>query len=286
MYRGTGGIIRRCDALARGYSDKELHRARRCGDLVSLGPGAYAAADDFAALDTYGQHRLRVKAAVHRSNNAVVSHVSAAVMHGFDVWNLPLAHVHMTVNRASGGAARDRTFFHATPFSPAEVAEIDGVPVTTAARTLVDLGRTASFEEAVVVGDHALRLGATTPDDLRAALTLCSGRKGVPAARRVIEFVDGGSGSVGESRSRVTILELGLPQPQLQKDIYDAYGRFVARVDFYWPEFGVVGEFDGFGKYSMTPGKSERDMLRAEKAREDALRELGLIVVRWTWADL
>jgi hypothetical protein len=59
------------------------------------------------------------------------------------------------------------------------------------------------------------------------------------------------------------------------------YGRFVARVDFYWEDFGVVGESDGNLKYE----RGARAIVE-EKARHKELEELGLVVVRWGWADL
>jgi hypothetical protein len=61
-----------------------------------------------------------------------------------------------------------------------------------------------------------------------------------------------------------------------------------ARTDFYWPEFRTVGEFDGKVKYGrgLRPGQSSGDVVYAEKLREDALRDLGYQVVRWTWGEL
>ncbi|MGH8962686.1 MAG: hypothetical protein ACRDWT_16110 [Jatrophihabitantaceae bacterium] len=62
--------------------------------------------------------------------------------------------------------------------------------------------------------------------------------------------------------------------------LFDTGGRFVGRADFYWPEFGVVGEADGRMKYD------DRTVLLAEKRRREALEALGLIVVRWHWTDV
>ncbi len=47
-----------------------------------------------------------------------------------------------------------------------------------------------------------------------------------------------------------------------------------------WPELGVIGECDGLLKYSGS------DALIQEKIREDRIRALGFIVVRWTWNDI
>lgn len=62
----------------------------------------------------------------------------------------------------------------------------------------------------------------------------------------------------------------------------------IARTDFWWPGRRVVGEFDGLGKYTRAQpgGRSPAEVVVAEKLREDRLRDLGLRVVRWTWADL
>ncbi len=66
-------------------------------------------------------------------------------------------------------------------------------------------------------------------------------------------------------------------------------GRFVARSDFGWPDFGVLGEFDGKTKYGellRKPGQTAEQVLIAEKQREDQMRELGWVVIRWMWQDL
>lgn len=290
----THGIIHRADAIARGYTDNELHSARRRGDLIPLGRGVYISAVTYAELDAVARHRVAVNAALSPStgnaatqmSGGVASHVSAAVMHGLDLWNLDLSKVHVTKTRRSGGTSTRRRVLHAGRLPPEEIVTVDGVLVTSPARTIVDIACANGFEQAVVVGDHALRIGATTADGLRGALDLAAFRQGVARARRVAAFVDGLSESVGESRSRVLIDQLGLPRPLLQQPLYDASGHFIGRTDFFWPQLGVVGEFDGIAKYSMVPGKSQDEALRAEKQRENALTSAGYIVVRWLWEDL
>ena len=73
--------------------------------------------------------------------------------------------------------------------------------------------------------------------------------------------------------------EYGLPVPDLQRELVIFDGRRV-RVDFYWEDLGVVGEFDDNEKYT-----GPRDLIN-EKRREDGLRDLGLEVVRWGWTEL
>ena len=124
-----------------------------------------------------------------------------------------------------------------------------------------------------------------TAADLTVEIVGLDRRRGVRAARRAIALLDPLSESPGESLSRVRMAELGIPTPHLQRELRDAYG-FVARVDFMWPERGVVGEFDGRSKYGMDGDtRAAADRLWQEKLREDRIRALGLTVVRWTWDD-
>lgn len=82
--------------------------------------------------------------------------------------------------------------------------------------------------------------------------------------------------------------DYGFPRPRLQHPFYDAQG-LIGFVDFWWPELGIIGEFDGQGKYlrdEFTHGRSQAEVIADEKRRENRLRALGHIVVRWEWADL
>jgi hypothetical protein len=83
-----------------------------------------------------------------------------------------------------------------------------------------------------------------------------------------------------ESLSRLVFPILGIPRPEMQKHIFDRYGRLVGRADFYWDEFGVAGEADGRSKYDG------RAILTEEKQRQEAFENLALVVVRWGWQDV
>jgi hypothetical protein len=222
------------------------------------------------------------------SPDACVSHVSAAVAHSLPVWSIPLARVHITRNRSSGGRTRRQSVVHTGRIASDEQIEVNGLHVTSAARTVVDLARTVPFEQAIVVGDAALRMGTTTRDELTEQLDRARRRSGRPAAQRVVDFLDGRAESVGESRSRVALRQSDLPAPELQACIVGHDATVVARVDFLWPERGVIGEFDGMVKYhkEMRGDRPPEQVVIEEKVREDALRALGWIVVRWTWQDL
>jgi hypothetical protein len=164
---------------------------------------------------------------------------------------------------------------------------IDNMPATSLARTVLDLARTLPMTQAVAAGDRALALGLTR-EELDSGLMIMERWPGVRAARRVVDFLDVRSESAGESVSRVRLTEEGLPPPEPQHEIFGADGRLIARVDFYWEEHKTVGEFDGKIKYGrlLKPGQRIEDVIFDEKLREDAVRDLGLQVVRWIWPDL
>ena len=181
-----------------------------------------------------------------------------------------------------------KVIVHSAHLEPDEITVIDGIRVTTVPRTVIDIARSSPFEQAVVVGDSALQKRMTTTAELREHLLRARKRPGVRAAAKVIDFVDGRSESVGESRARVAMHHSGMPTPELQANVFDDEGELIARVDFLFEELGVIVEFDGKIKYQkeLRGNLSAEEVVIAEKLREDRLRALGWVVVRITWADL
>ncbi|MEV0295712.1 hypothetical protein [Nocardia sp. NPDC050710] len=277
--------ISRGDALVAGFTDRELHgaawrRVRR---------GSYIEAEGAAELTAEERHLVLTNAVVQASSpDATVSHVSASIAHGLTMWGVPLSRVHLARDRSTGGRATRQVVLHSMRIDADEIVRVGDLSVTSVARTVIDLARTVPFEQAVVAGDSALRLGKATRAELAEQLARSVGRPGVPAARRVVDFLDGRSESAGESRSRVAMRAVRLPAPELQAHILTPDHQEVARVDFLFPELGVIGEFDGLVKYraALRGTRSPEDVVIAEKAREDALRALGWIVIRWTWREL
>ena len=105
----------------------------------------------------------------------------------------------------------------------------------------------------------------------------------------MVGLLDPRSESAGESYSRVVFHLAGLPAPEPQYRVPTPDRRFLGRCDFGWPALGVLGEFDGkkkYGRLLREPGQTAEDVLIEEKRREDRLRALGWIVIRWMWRDL
>lgn len=284
-------LVLRSAAVAAGGTDDELARLRRRGLLQPLQRGAYLTAEAMAALDRRDRHRTKIQiqatvAGLRRP--AVISHTSAAILHGIPLWGVRLGPVQITRRPPSSSDRTARLRVHVARMEDDEICQVEGMPVTNVTRTLLDLGRTLLFESAVVAADFALHEGIATVPALAARVQDVCGIPGSLQASRVVAFADGASQSVGESRSRVAIARLGLAAPTLQLEILDDSGRLIGVSDFGWSGDSVVGEFDGKVKYGrlLKPGQSAGDVVFAEKRREDAIRDGGWEVVRWIWDDL
>jgi hypothetical protein len=286
---GPGPLLRRPGLLAAGVTDEEVRRMRRRGELITICRGTYVDPADPRLRRPEERHLLQVAAVVPRiATDAVVSHQSAAVLHGLPVWNLPLGRVHVTRARRSSASRTQRLYVHTAPLDADELATVDGIAVTSVVRCLVDIARTAGVEEAVPVLDAALHRHLVTRAELVGALERSARWPGSPKARRAVDFADPRPMSVGESRSRVAMARLGVVVPVLQWAVTGPGGRVLGTADFGWPEQGIAGEFDGFVKYgrSLRAGQVPADVVFAEKRREDAMRSVLRGFVRWVWAEL
>lgn len=287
------------DLVAQGYSMADITRLARRDDLVRLRRGAYVAkppADpaepqggNLSHRDLHAEHRRLLQATLAQLHPGYVfSHVSAAALHQLPLFAPTLGLAHLTRDRRGGGAVRRYVRVHGSPLRTADRSEIDGYPVTSLARTVSDLSRTLRFDQAVAVGDGALRLGLEH-GLLGECLEQAAGWSGISQARRTAGFLDGRAESVGESFSRVLIVtKLLLPAPELQYEVFDDGGHLIGRCDFAWPRHRTLGEFDGMVKYGRLrrPGETVQEAVIREKRREDALRDHGWQVVRWTWDEL
>jgi hypothetical protein len=280
-------LVLRRDAVATGRSDDELGRLVRTGQLSRLRRGAYV--DQVLPPSAEDVHRLLVEATLAGLRRpAVVSHQSAAVLHGLPLWDVPLDRVHVTRRPPAWNDSSAVLCCHVARLRDDEVVEVAGIPVTDPVRTALDLARSLTHEAAVVALDAALHRGLLTHDVLRSRLFDIAGVPGSRSAARAVLAADGRSESVGESRSRVILHRWKLPPSALQFQVRTTDGAIVGRADFAWEEHRLLGEFDGRVKYGrlLQPGQDAGDAVFAEKRREDAMRDEGWNVVRWVWSEL
>lgn len=276
-----------------GYAGTEIETLVRNGDLVRVRRGAYVTGPEPTPPGARVRHRRLIEATLGQCRDGnVVSHMSAAVLHGLPLWHDQLDRVQVVRDRPGGGRARRYVIVRGMPLSAEDVVLVDGFPTTSLARTVVDLACQLPLRRSVGIGDAALRLLAETDPlrnlqtELATTLDRAARRPGVPRARRAVAFLDKLAESPGESYSRVVMREQGIPTPELQHEIFDDNGLLVARTDFAWPQLRTLGEFDGLVKYSGQFGEASSEVVIAEKRREDVLRSYGWQMARWIWSEL
>ena len=284
-----GGVVMRSQALAAGYTEAEIDRRRRQKLWVPIRRGAYVESAVYAAMTREQLHVALVHAAVRSlAKPAVVSHVSAAVLRGMPSWGLDLSLVHVTRGDLHSPRIEGGVHHHAGELRNDDLEQIDGIWVTSPARTAIDTARVTEFEAAVVVTDALLHRGLVDRGTILDRLESMRDWPGTCNAGRVAEFADGRSESVGESRTRVAFELVGLPRPDLQRLITTPDGKIVGRSDFLFDGLWTIGEFDGRVKYGrlLKPGEAPGDVVWREKQREDRIRDLGYEVGRIIWSDL
>ena len=278
-------------AAATESADRQFRREARSGrSAVRLRRGVFTTREYWARLTPGQRYLAEIRAVVAtRLRDPLISHQSAAA-----VWGIPLDEawpgtVHVLVPPQSRARSKNGVTVHRSTISDADVVDVDGMLVTSPARTLLDLARTTSFASAVVAIDHALNPRSASPEVfltaevLREKLQESISARGMVKADRALSFARPNADNPGESRSRVAIFELGFPDPLLQTCHPNPRGGFYF-TDFEWPAYRLIGEFDGHGKYlkeeylrGLTPGEA----VTREKIREDDLRSEGNGMARW-----
>ena len=278
------GAFSRTQALAAGWTRSALAHGVQSGQLRRLRRGAFVQATSLDGNDLAAARRRFAGSAAGAllvTPAAVASHATAAVLAGLPVWLLPERPCLTVPPRHTGDA--DGVHLHRATLNPNDLRPAGALMRTSTARTVCDLAREHGAEDAVIVADAALRRQLITPAQLDRCLQDCALWPGIRRARAAVALADGRAESPLESISRLRLTAAGVPRPDLQPELYDANGRWLGRPDFYWDDYGVVGEVDGKMKYVESP---DRAVLWAEKQRQERFEETGLVVVRWGYAQL
>lgn len=274
------GFVTRPQILDCGHDDRTIGAAVRAGVLVRVGPGLFVG-PEYHRLSPEQQHVRRAHAVASRfADRIVFSHQSAALLHGGATWGVDLVNVHATRSDTGRGRRQAGVVHHVGTLGDDEVTEVDGLLVTTPARTAWDLAASQPREQGVVAVDSLLNRGLVDDEALRNQCRRHAQWTRARHAKTTLSRTDAAADSAGESRGRLLMDEFHLPKPQLQVRIFDHRGVLVGVSDYGWPEFRHLAEFDGLLKYG-----SGLDLAR-EKAREDAIRRLGWGMTRFVWSQL
>lgn len=206
---------------------------------------------------------------------AAFSGNTAAWLHGLDL--PPRDPIEVTIPRSLRIMAQAGVRVRRADLSPSDVVECRGLPVTSALRTVVDLGSRPPLVEAVVAVDIALHARLVELQDLRAYAAEGRGRKGIVQLRQAIELAEPATESAMETRLRLLLVLSGLPRPQIQVPLHDQRGRFLGRTDLYYPAQRLALEYDG---------GTHRDSLAEDNRRQNRLLIAGFRLLRFTASDV
>lgn len=275
------------------HTRQQHARAVLAGTEQRVARGVYLNAVAWQKLNPRERYVTRVRAfALTRRSRPVLSHWSAAAMLGLPVLEGWPEGIHITGGGSSGGRSRGIARVHSLTLTDEDVVEVDGLLVTSIARTVVDMAVAAEFISAVAIADRALytdplgrRLPMVTMDQLEGAFERARLTRGAAKVPVVLGAAVTQSGSVLETGSRVTMGVIGCPRPALQER-FDDHAGLIGWTDFYWHDFRLIGEADGSIKYldpEYRSGRTADQVVFGEKVREDRLRALQRGVTRWSW---
>jgi predicted transcriptional regulator of viral defense system len=274
-----GGVLTSADARALDVGPDQLATLVRRGILVRVRRDAYVLGELWRPAPPEQRLALRTRAVLRARGDGVATHQSALALHGLPVVGAPLDVVDVTgpvsrVRLASGVRV------HPPMVGVGEV-DLDGCRALPVADAIAQVAVRHTREATVVAADAALQRRLTCRPELVAALERAADEPAVRRAARWLEMADASAESVGETRTRLLLRDLGYAV-RSQVRVADDEGYVVGRVDLL-VEGQVIVEFDGMVKYEGADGRAA---LAAEKRREDRLRALGFEVVRLTWAAL
>lgn len=235
-----------------------LQRLQRC--VYRLAPLAGPREREMAAVLSCGE-------------SAVLSHRSTAAVLSL----LPPCAGDVAVSVARGNPRpRPGVRVHRVRLTPAETTQSDGVPVTTAARTLLDLAATATSRELEQALAQALRRELTNEAEVSSLLSQYRRRPGTGQLRALLALgtPPALARSEAEERCLALVRRAQLPAPVSNKRV-SGY-----EVDFYWPTERLVVEIDGLAWHAS------RQAIVRDRRRDAVLTAAGLRVMRFTWADL
>ena len=259
VLRRRGGFATRAQLLEH-FERREVEGALARGEIVWLSRGRY------------GLPELDLAVATAHGLNAVLSHASAAMWHGWEVKATP-ARTHVTVPLRRRLAAGPRVRPHKCDLMAEEI--VDGI-ATSVERTLRDCFRTLPFDAALSIGDSALRHGVKRSTlDGAARTVLGPGRRN---ALRVATNADGAAANPFESCLRA--IAIRVPGLDVRPQQLVVGTRQTVRPDLVDERLRVVLEADSFEWHG------DRAALKRDARRYNFLVIDDWLVLRFAYEDV
>jgi very-short-patch-repair endonuclease len=253
------GVVTRAQLLNAGFTSAQIDGRLRARRLHRVHQGVYAVGH--RVLTREGRWMAATLAA-----GGVLSHISAAA--AWDLRPTSARLIHVTVAGDLGRKRRAGIKIHrSTTLTPRDTTVHRGIPITTPARTIIDLARTLSGRPLEHVIDLADQRGLINFDDLRAAnsasLHAVLSRYSPAPTRSELE----------EALVRLCD-EHGIPRPETNTRIEGI------EVDAVWRDKRLIVEVDGY-RYHRAPSRFESD-----REKDIVLGAKGWRVLRFTWAQV
>ena len=271
------GVVHWSSLREAGLSPAMIERRAAAGMLVRVEPGVYALAGAPETPD-----RSLVAAVLSVGADAAISHDSAAFRWGM-ISRRP-RDVHVVTRRWTREHRTTCRVHESLDLIPQDREWLDGVPVTTPERTLVDLGATSPWLVERALGT-ALQLGVVEITDVEAfvARVQRSGRRGVGVIRPFLELhrsVARSAESVLEVEFIRLLEESMIELPEAQYEVVDDHRGFVCRADFAYPARRLLIEVDGRSYHSDTKA------FQRDRDKQNATQALGWRTLRFTASDI
>ncbi|HEU4701089.1 MAG TPA: DUF559 domain-containing protein [Conexibacter sp.] len=267
------GVVARRQLLALGLTASMIETGLRRGTLVSLHPGVYAA----------GHRQLRTEgrwlaAVLWAGSGAALSHRDAAALHGLRPCNR--SRIEITTGRRLRAERPGIEVHHSAVLDAQDITTVEGIPVTSVERTLVDLAGVVSKDSLAKALREAEYLRVVDVGKLRAIMHRTRTRHGRGHARLTAVLDEHRRRGVQLTRSVLEdrFLKLcdrhGLPRPQMN---FHVEGH---EVDACWPTHRLAVELDGWGRHK------DRFAFQRDRTKGNAIQQAGWRLLRFTHDDV
>jgi very-short-patch-repair endonuclease len=257
------GVVTRTQLLELGMGPDSIKHRLGSGRLHPLWRGVYV-----VGRPEVSREGRWMGAVLGCGPDALLSHRSAAVL-----WGLVRAsgrgEIHVVIPRKASRRRPGICAHRRAGLGPEHRREVVGIPVTDLASTLVDLASCAPEWQVEQAINEADRRDLIDPEALSIEIRALSPRPGMACMRRLLGL-DALTDTGLERKFLALARAAGLPSPRTQVQL-NGY-----RVDFYWPELGLVVEADGWAHH-RTPGEQTTD-----RRRDQAHAAAGLTPLRFS----
>ena len=276
--RDQRGVFTMAQAIACGFPRSTVVSRTARGSYEAIHPGVYGVS---GSEDSW--HRRLVASVFAAGEPSAASHRTAAYL--WEMTSTRPDEIEVTSRRHRRRVRSDMMVHESKDLRASDVVLVDRVPVTSAVRTVVDLGASAPPWMVERCLDSGLRGNLFTAWQVRCFIARVArpGRNGIGTIRPLVEerlAWETITDSDLEDLFRAVIRRLPFPMPDPQFKVFRPDGGFVGRYDFAYPQRCALIETDSEG-FHMDPVSFQRD-----RQKQNEAHALGWTVYRFTWRQL